>query len=49
MSELLQAADGLHQQLVELLAALTLRLVDLERFNARADAEAAGLTADGSS
>jgi hypothetical protein len=31
MSQLLEAANGLHQQLVELLAVLTETLVDLER------------------
>jgi hypothetical protein len=31
MSELLEAANGLHQHLVELLAVLTETLVDLER------------------
>jgi hypothetical protein len=31
MSELLEAANGMHQQLVELLAVLTETLVDLER------------------
>jgi hypothetical protein len=30
MSELLEAANGLHQQLVQLLAVLTETLVDLE-------------------
>lgn len=31
MSELLEAANGMHQQLVELLGVLTETLVDLER------------------
>ncbi|CAN5306865.1 hypothetical protein BH18ACT14_BH18ACT14_04400 [soil metagenome] len=39
MSELLEAANGLHQQLVDLLAVLTETLVDLERSLRKAQEE----------